>query len=143
MSVHFSCLYELCPAGWKPAGSGSVEAQRSFLTQRASAAKAGTAALLVSHGECATRSMHPHSGDPGRTPRTTWIGCETFRVASEVAEVLADSRQIKIPVHGYIVVAWRSASAQIYSSRPRLACLDRDGKILTQLNPGEHLHSAI
>jgi hypothetical protein len=37
-----------------------------------------------------------------------WVACATFRVAAEVAHLQVGARQIKVPGHGYVIVAWKA-----------------------------------
>lgn len=142
----YLCLYERVGERWRPVGScggGSVEP--GLLRDRPSAATSGPAVLLtpVSRSGSVVRGHGSDSRTKGQPRHDWWIVGETFQVSTEVQEVRMGSERISVPRHGFFVVVWKSASIYFPSSRPLITCLNDHGVVLTRLNAGEYVHSAI
>lgn|GEM_PF-4059618 len=138
--------YEMSSGTWQYLGRcGSI---RSAARQkRVSAAALGPAHLLQVEGSCASRDLAWRAGRPlserdAWSLEDCWIGCTTLRVATEVARVQVSGRQIVVPAHGHVVVAWKARSAVPHLRRPRITALDGTGNVLTELGPGNYLDTA-
>lgn len=72
----------------------------------------------------------------------SWVSCEAFRVAAEIVELRAGERHLKVPGHGYAIVAWVSPGSYPPSRRPRIAGLDSTENVLTEIHSNEYVDSA-
>jgi hypothetical protein len=142
----YLCLYERDRQRWRPVGScagGSVET--GLLSGRPSATTSGPAVLLTSGRRSASivSARYLDNSTRGRPGRDEWIVGETFQVSTEVHEVRMGSERISVPRHGCFVTVWKSASSHFLETRPLITCLNDHGVVLTTLDAGEYVHSAI
>jgi hypothetical protein len=141
-AVHEYCRFECIRGSWQYLGGG--RGGREFLpARRPSASRAGPAAMMTSLSGCAGRSRSDREaqGDQRDLGRVDWVACAMFRVAAEVAHLEVGARRIKIPRHGYIIVAWKAPPSSVSPSRPPIAAISGDGRRLTELGPDDHLDS--
>jgi hypothetical protein len=98
--------------------------------------------MLTYLGGCAGRSNTDRRAQGGQLDpsKARWVAAATFRAAAEVTHLQAGSRQIEVPAHGYVIVAWLTPAAW-RSRRPPIAALGADGAILSELGPDSHLDS--
>jgi len=142
-STH-TCLYELGTHGWELAGGGSEPVDMGFLSGRPSAVSAGPVSFLVGKASYDSRSnLANGSARSGREAAVvSWVSCEAFRVATEIVDVRVGERRLKVPSHGYFIVAWVCPGGYPPSQRPRIVGLDSTGDVLTELLPDEYVDSA-
>lgn len=144
--------YEHDPArGWIPAGGASSSpADRALARTRPSAARSGPAVLIRDGGSSGGRSRLERLQimEAGRGPeemRTVdWINVSVIDVSVEVDRLLFSGRCIEVPDHGRCVVVWKSAAPTPTDqpARPRIAAVDHDGRILTELGPHDVLDTS-
>jgi hypothetical protein len=65
-----------------------------------------------------------------------WVACAGFRLATEVGHLQVGARSIRVPGHGYVIVAWRSSPAL---ARPPIVAVGKDGSRLSELGPNDSL----
>lgn len=130
--------------GWRCLGGGSGGSGRELsLAGRPSASLAGPAAMLTPLGECSGRSLADREA-LGREPdfaHVGWVASAGFRCAAEVAYVLAGPRRIKVPGHGYVIVAWKAPPRSGPPRRPLVVAVAADGSRLTELGSGSYVDS--
>lgn len=134
--------------GWIPMGGGSFcPAERALRRARPSAARSGPAVLISYSGSSGGRSYLERLRlvESGRGPAdlrvVNWITVGVVDVSVEVDHLLVSGRRIEVPDHGRCVVVWKSAAPTPTnrSARPRIAAVDRSGRVLTELGPRDVL----
>jgi hypothetical protein len=136
-------LFERTGDGWHCLGGsgGSFEGQ---VTRggRLSASRARPDIMMTNLSGCASRSHADRDhGDPSDLAQVGWVACAMFRVAAEVSCVQVDGRQITVPPHGYVIVAWKAPPTSDAPRRPPIVVLGADGSRLSELGPDDHLDS--
>jgi len=134
------CCYERVSGSWRYRGGGGSNSTSFTPGQRRPAVETGPGSMLTHLGSCSVRSSADRAaqGDQLDPSRAGWVAAETFRVAAEVTRLQVGPRQVEIPDHGHVVVAWKAPPAD-RPRRPPIAALGTDGAILSELGPDSHL----
>ena len=132
------CQYERVSVNWQYMAGGSASDFEP--TGRRAAAVAGPASMLTFLGSTGGRSRAERAAqgyeiDPSLAG---WVACATFRVAREVSYLQVGARQVEVPEHGHVVVAWK-APATWRPRRPPIKALGANGEILSELGTDDHL----
>ena len=134
--------------GWISAGGASASGGSWARTHaRPSAARSGPSVVMSVGGSSGGQSyldrMRLTEEGRGLEERATvnWVNATVIDVSVEVDHLLLAKRRIKAPPHGRCVVVWKSAAPTGVDRplRPRLAAVDRNGRILTELGPHDIL----
>lgn len=137
------CQFERVGGRWQYLGGADTET-KLLLAGRPSASRAGPASMMTILSGCAGRSRADREAQ-GRYQddfaEVGWAACAMFRVAAEVAYLQVGARQIKVPGHGYVIVAWKAPPSPVSPPRPPIAAISEDGRRLTELGPNDHLDS--
>lgn len=121
-------LYERIGQRWEPVGGGSSEA--APLAGRSQVA--GVLDIINGGGvrSLADRERRP---DPGSFTYVGWVAYTLFLAGPRAGVLLAGSRRIAVPAHGYCVVVWKGPPADDPAGRPRITVVGRDGTVLGEL----------
>ena len=141
-AVEETCLFQCVGDSWRYLGGGSGGAgMKLLLAGRPSASRAGPASMMTSLGGSSVRSRADWEaqGPQRDLADVGWVACATFRVATEVAHLQVGARRIKVPRHGYVIVAWKAPPSSLPPLRPPIVAVGEDGSRLTELGPNDHL----
>jgi hypothetical protein len=145
-AVEYECLYQTRGDSWEPAGAAAFHRGEPFAFARPSARILGPASLLRGRGGSASRSMstgREASGLPyQQAGAPDWVVCSTFQVAIEVDRLFANGREVSVPWHGHVIIAWKSSASWRPSGRPHISAISSNGKLLTELGAEEYVDSA-
>jgi hypothetical protein len=149
MAMEYQEAYEHeASRGWISMGGASTyPANRASARARPSAARSGPPGLISKGGSSGGRSYleRLRLAEAGLGPQefrvVHWIHVSMIDTSVEVDHLLFCGRRIEVPGHGRCVVVWRSAAptSTSWPARPRIAAVDRSGRILTELGPGDVL----
>jgi len=78
---------------------------------------------------------------PGGFADVGWLACETFRVASEVEYLRVGERHVSCPNRAISSSRGDRRLDTAPSARPAIAAVARDGSVLSEIGPGDHLDS--
>ena len=142
-------MYEHDPShGWlSSGGGGSSVAGRALARARPGVSRSGPAAVLSFNGSSGGRSylerlrLKESGSRPEQMATVNWVNAGVVVASVEVDHLLVADRRIEVPDHGRCVIVWRSAAPMgfVRPPRPRLAAVDRNGRILTELGPHDVL----
>jgi hypothetical protein len=137
------CLFERVNGRWRYLGSGGRTGSELLRAGRPSASRAGPASMITSMSGCASRSLADREAQGGQQDflRVGWVACAMFRVAAEVQHLQAGARQISVPQHGYVIVAWKAGPGSDVPPRPPIVAVGEDRSRLSELGPNDHLDS--
>jgi hypothetical protein len=82
-----------------------------------------------------------HRGPSSDAP---WVGASELWVAAEVDHLLIGEqrRRVQVPVHGRMIVAWKSLNTGAGGIRPLIVAVGRDGAELSRLGPADVMDTA-
>jgi hypothetical protein len=143
-AVEETCLFERVGGSWRYLGGGSRGAgTKLLLAGRPSASRVGSASVMTRRGGPSVRSRADRKAQDPQLgfARVGWVASAEFRVATEVAYLQVGARRIKVPQHGYVIVAWKAPPSSLPPRRPPIVAAGEDGSRLTELGPNDHLDS--
>jgi hypothetical protein len=142
IAVNGVCQFERVGNSWQCVSGGGT-GEKLPLAGRPSASRSGPASMMthVSSGAGRSRADREALGLQQDPAKMGWVAYETFRVAAEVAHLQVGARRIKVPQHGYVIVAWKAPPSYVSPPRPPIAAVSDDGLRLTELGPNDHLDS--
>jgi hypothetical protein len=123
---------------WRCLGWSRGPARDLSPTRRPSAAGAPASAieLLTSGSSRSLLDRERQVAGHGDVADVGWVACAGFRVAAGSEALEVGERLIRVPDHGYVVVAWRSPATLV---RPTMRALRKDGSPLAVIRPNEHM----
>lgn len=138
----FRCDYEQDAAGmWQHLGGGSGSVIPELAGPRPSAAGVGTPLLAAVGGIGFTRSRRDRQreGLSVQTPSFDAVGFAAsfcLRAADIVDHVVVEGRDMPVPDHGRLVVAWKAPPSQHGPiARPPVVAFDAEGRRVAVLEP--------
>lgn len=138
----FRCDYEQDTAGvWHHLGGGSGSVIPELVGARPSAASSGTPLLAAPGGIGFSRSRRDHRREGLSTPTPSldafgFVASFCLRAADIVDRVAVEGRDIPVPDHGRLVVAWKAAPSRFGPiARPPVVAFDAQGRRVAALEP--------
>lgn len=125
---------------WKHTGGGGI-ADAGVPGPRSAVGGEGQVGVIevLTSGGLRSRS-HPaaRSGQPRSAP---WVGTTELRIAAEASRLLVGGREVAVPAHGTLLLAWTSPPGAA-PRRPLVLALAPDGTEISRLGPNDCLDSA-
>ncbi|CAG6390943.1 hypothetical protein NMG29_36665 [Streptomyces cocklensis] len=99
----------------------------------------GVIEVLTSGGLHSRSHLPAHSGDSHGAP---WVGTTELRVAAEATRLLVGDREVAVPAHGTLLLAWTSPPGGAAPRRPLILALAPDGTEISRLGPNDSIDSS-
>ncbi|WP_327292662.1 hypothetical protein [Streptomyces sp. NBC_01198] len=134
-----SAVVERSAGRWTETGGGAV-ADEALPGPRCAVGSGGQLGVIDLVSSCGLRSWARTAARPGHAHEAPWVGTTELRVAAEADRLVVGDREVAVPAHGTVLLAWISPPAAA-AVRPPVVALASDGAELSRLAPGDVVDS--